>query len=48
MTEYGVDVYFADEVHITIASMDPDSNLIQIVSRGKRFNNFLQVEVSDK
>jgi len=45
MRTYGVDVYFAGGVHSTTASKDPESNLIQIVSRGNRFNNFLNVNV---
>jgi len=47
MRDYGVDVYFAGEVHATTASKDPESNLIQIVSRGNHLNNFLQVKVND-
>ncbi len=47
MVKHNVDVYFAGEVHATTASKDPDSNLIQVVSRANRFNNFLNVNVED-
>jgi hypothetical protein len=47
MKKYNVDVYFAGEVHANTASKDPTSKLIQIVSRGNRFNNFLKVNVKD-
>ena len=47
MRDYHVDVYFAGEVHATTASKNPESNLIQIVSRGNNLNNFLQVKVND-
>jgi len=46
MVEYGVDIYFAGEVHANTATQDPNSKLIQIVSRGNQFNNFLKIEVT--
>ena len=39
--------YFAGEVHATTVIKDDESNLIQIVSRGNMFNNFLKVIVED-
>jgi hypothetical protein len=45
MVKYGVDLYFAGEVHTTTATKDSDSNLLQIASRGNKFNNFLSVEI---
>ena len=47
MQKYNVDVYFAGEVHALTATRDPNSNLIQIVSRGNRFSNFIKVNVTD-
>lgn len=47
MVKYNVDVYFAGDVHATTASKDPTSNLLQVVSRGNRFNNFLNVNVTE-
>jgi len=47
MVKYGVDIYFAGEVHANTATQDPGSKLIQIVSRGNQFNNFLKIEVTD-
>ncbi len=47
MKKYDVDVYFAGEVHATTATKDTDSNLIQVVSRANRFNNFLTVNVNE-
>lgn len=46
MVQYGVDIYFAGEVHANTATQDPDSKLIQIVSRGNQFNNFLKIDVT--
>jgi len=47
MAEYGVDIYFAGEVHDTTVSLD--SGVVQLVSRGNSISNFLNVEVlSDK
>ncbi len=47
MNEYGVDVYFAGEVHANTVTKSEDSNLVQVVSRGNMFNNFLKIEVND-
>ena len=43
MRTYGVDVYFGGEVHALTAIKDTESDLIQITSRGNRFNNFIRV-----
>ena len=42
-----VDVYFAGEVHALTATKDRDSDLVQVVSRGNRFSNFIKVDVTD-
>ena len=47
MVKYGVDIYFAGEVHANTVTQDPGSNLLQIVTRGNSFNNFLKVEVTN-
>ena len=47
MKDYAVDVYFAGEVHANTATKSNDSNLVQVVSRGNMFNNFLKIQVSD-
>lgn len=49
MNQYGVDVYFAGDVHSSTASVarDPSSTVVQIVSRGNPFNNFLHVYAND-
>jgi hypothetical protein len=49
MKKYGVDFYFAGEVHANTAQKDIDanSNLMQIIARGNGFNNFLKVVVTD-
>lgn len=47
MRKYNVDVYFAGEVHSNSVIKDPHSDLIQVVSRANRFNNFLTVNVTD-
>jgi hypothetical protein len=49
MNEYGVDVYFAGEVHSNTVSKSkvPNSNLIQIVSRSNRWSGFLTLHVED-
>ena len=46
MESYNVDVYFAGEVHANTATKSEHSNLIQIVSRGNSFNNFLKIDVT--
>jgi len=49
MNQYGVDVYFAGDVHSSTASVarDPNSSVVQIISRGNPFNNFLHVSAND-
>ena len=49
MDKYDDGIYFAGEVHSTAASKskDPASNLVQIVSRGRAFGNFLVVNITD-
>jgi len=47
MVKYNVDIYLAGEVHANTVTKDPDSNLLQIVSRGNQFSNFLKIEVTD-
>jgi hypothetical protein len=47
MRKYKVDIYFAGEVHANTVSKDPESNLVQLVSRGNFFNNFQTLDVSD-
>jgi hypothetical protein len=48
MNKHKVDVYFAGDVHSNTASVarDPKSEVVQVVSRGNPFNNFLQVETT--
>ena len=46
MVEHKVDIYFAGEVHANTVTKDRNSNLIQVVSRGNNFNNFVTVDVS--
>jgi len=47
LRRYGVDIYFAGEVHANTVSKDPESDLVQVVSRGNFFSNFMTVDVSD-
>jgi len=47
MRNNGVDLYLSGEVHTNTATMDTNSNLIQVVSRGVSLNNFLTMEVTD-
>lgn len=47
MRKYGVDVYFTGDVHANTATKDESSDLLQIVSRGNRLNNFIKVDVTD-
>ena len=46
MRQYQVDAYFCGDVHAHTVTKDPESNLIQIASRGINFNSFLTVDVS--
>lgn len=45
MNQYGVDIYFAGDVHSSTASIskDPKSTVVQIISRGNPFNHFLHI-----
>lgn len=49
MEKYGVDIYLAGEVHSNTASQlnRSGSNVVQIVSRGNFFSNFLKVSITD-
>ena len=47
MVKYDVDIYLAGEVHTNTVTKDPGSNLLQIVSRGNQFSNFLKVEATN-
>jgi hypothetical protein len=48
MEEYNVDVYLAGEVHATTVSKQKDSNVLQVVSRGNQFSNFLSIQVTNE
>lgn len=45
MEKYGVDVYFAGEVHSNTATKAPSSGLVQLVTRSNGFYGFLTVDV---
>ncbi|MEA2067787.1 MAG: LamG domain-containing protein [Verrucomicrobiota bacterium] len=47
LRKHEVDIYFAGEVHANTVTKDPESDLVQIVSRGNFFNNVLVGEVTD-
>lgn len=47
MQKYKVDVYFAGEVHANTVSKDDKSDLLQVVTRGNRINNYLTVSVTE-
>ncbi len=47
MKKYDVDVYFAGEVHANTVTKDKNTDLLQVVTRGNRINNYLTVAVSD-
>lgn len=47
LRKYKVDIYFAGEVHANTVTKDPESDLVQIVSRGNFFSNFLTVDVGN-
>jgi hypothetical protein len=47
LRKYKVDIYFAGEVHANTVTKDPESDLIQLVSRGNFFNNFQTLDISD-
>jgi len=48
LRQHRVDIYFAGEVHANTVTRDPASDLVQVVSRGNFFSNFLTVDVTDK
>ena len=47
MVKYGVDVYFAGEVHANTVLKDNNSDLLQVVSRANSMQGFLRVLVTD-
>lgn len=47
MRKYRVDLYFAGEVHANTVTKDPESDLVQLVSRGNFFNNFQTLDIFD-
>lgn len=47
LRKYAVDLYFAGEVHANTVTKGPESNVIQLVSRGNFFNNFQTLDVHD-
>lgn len=47
MRKYKVDIYFAGEVHANTVTKDPESNLLQVVTRGNFFTNFQTIDISD-
>jgi len=46
MREYKVDIYFAGEVHANTVTKDPQSDLLQVVSRGNFFTNFQTIDIT--
>ncbi|NQY62802.1 MAG: metallophosphoesterase [Alteromonadaceae bacterium] len=47
MRKYQVDIYFAGEVHANTVTKDPESNLLQVVTRGNFFTNFQTIDITD-
>jgi len=47
MRKYKVDIYFAGEVHANTVTKDPNSDLLQVVTRGNFFTNFQTIDISD-
>ncbi len=47
LRKYKVDIYFAGEVHANTVTKDPESDLVQLVSRGNFFNNFQALDITD-
>jgi len=47
LRKHKVDIYFAGEVHSNTVTKDPESDLVQVVSRAKYLNNFLTVDITD-
>jgi hypothetical protein len=48
LRKHKVDIYFAGEVHANTVTKDPESDLVQLVSRGNFFNNFQTLDISDQ
>jgi hypothetical protein len=47
MRKYEVDIYFAGEVHANTVTKDPQTDLLQVISRGNSFTNFQTIDISD-
>ena len=47
LRRHRVDLYLAGEVHDNTVTKDPQSDLVQVVSRGNFFHNIMTVDVSD-
>ena len=47
LRKHPVDIYFAGECHLNSVSKDVKSDIIQIVSRGNFFSNFLSIDFTD-
>jgi len=47
LRKYQVDIYFAGEVHANTVTKDPESDLLQVVTRGNFFTNFQTIDISD-
>ena len=47
LRKHPVDIYFAGECHLNTVSKDSQSDIIQVVSRGNFFSNFLAIDISD-
>jgi hypothetical protein len=47
LRRHPVDVFFAGEAHLNTVSKDPQSDILQIVSRGNFFSNFLSIDFTN-
>ena len=47
LRRHEVDIFFAGEVHSNTVTKDPQSDLVQVVTRGRNLNNFATVDVTD-
>ena len=47
LRKHPVDFYFAGEAHLNTVSKDTKSDIIQVVSRGNFFSNFLTIDITD-
>ncbi|TWT84057.1 Laminin G domain protein [Planctomycetes bacterium CA13] len=47
LRKHDVDMYLAGEVHANTVTKDPESSLLQVVTRGNSFSNFQTVDISD-